>query len=148
MRKATVDRKVFHAENLTTCLKLGKNTMSATLKLLSAVTLAAGVTLASQAAAHHVVSGTTPVPPLAPGASQEFVINCPHHSFVVSGGVQNNDQQAASRVGPLVVTASYPKTTRSWAIEVTNDSGRTLSTVEARLTLYALCGYNHGHHHH
>jgi hypothetical protein len=115
-------------------------------KVVGATIVATGLALASQASAHEVVSGTTPVPPLAAGASQEFVINCPHHRFVVSGGVQNNDQQAASRVGPLVVTASYPKTTRSWAIEVTNDSGRTLSTVEARLTLYALCGYQHHHH--
>jgi hypothetical protein len=88
------------------------------------------------------VSGTTPVPPLAAGASQKFVIHCPHHRFVVSGGFANNDQLNGA-LGPLVVTASYPKTTRSWAIEVTNDSGRPLSTGEARLTLYALCGYHH-----
>jgi hypothetical protein len=108
-----------------------------------AAVLAAGLAIGSQASAHYVVSGETPVPALDPGESIEFTINCPHHlRYVVSGGVENNDQLNGAR-GPLVVTASYPKSTSSWAVEVTNDSGRTTSTVEARLTLYALCGYSH-----
>ncbi|MCT4683694.1 MAG: hypothetical protein N4A39_08175 [Roseicyclus sp.] len=119
--------------------------MSATKKIISAAVIAAGFAFGTQAGAHEVVSGTTPVPALAPGASQEFVINCPGHQFVLSGGVENNDQLRGA-LGPLVVTASYPKSTRSWAVEVTNDSGRPLSTVEARLTLYALCGYHHHSH--
>jgi hypothetical protein len=109
---------------------------------LGAAVLAAGLALGSQASAHYISSGTTPVPALNPGESIEFTINCPHHRYVVSGGVENNDQLNGAR-GPLVVTASYPKTTRSWAVEVTNDSGRRTSIVEARLTLYALCGYQH-----
>lgn len=114
---------------------------------LGAAALAAGLAIGTQASAHYVVSGETPVPALDPGDSIEFTITCPHHlRYVVSGGVQNNDQ-LNGRVGPLIVTASYPKTTRSWAVEVTNKSGRPTSVVEARLTLYALCGYNHGHHH-
>ena len=110
---------------------------------LGAAILAAGLALGTQASAHYVVSGETPVPALSPGESIEFTIHCPHHMrFVVSGGVENNDQLRGS-LGPLVVTASYPKTTSSWAVEVTNDSGRTTSVVEARLSLYALCGYHH-----
>lgn len=119
--------------------------MSAKKNLFSAAVIVVGFAFGTQASAHEVVSGTTPVPPLAPGASQEFVIHCPGHQYVLSGGVANNDQLNGAR-GPLEVTASYPKTTRSWAVEVTNDSGRPLSTVEARLTLYALCGYHHHSH--
>lgn len=119
--------------------------MSATKKIFSVAVMAVGFAFGSQASAHEVVSGTTPVPPLDPGASQEFVIHCPGHQYVLSGGVENNDQLRGA-LGPLVVTASYPKSTRSWAVEVTNDSGRPLSIVEARLTLYALCGYHHHSH--
>jgi hypothetical protein len=110
---------------------------------VGAAVLAAGLALGSQASAHYVVSGETPVPALSPGESIEFTVNCPSHlHYVVSGGVENNDQLNGAQ-GPLIVTASYPKTTSSWAVEVTNDSGRTTSVVEARLTLYALCGYSH-----
>ena len=117
--------------------------MSYTNTKLGAAILAAGLALGTQASAHYVVSGETPVPALSPGESIEFTINCPRHlHYVVSGGVANNDQLNGAR-GPLVVTASYPKTTSSWAVEVTNDSGRTTSVVEARLSLYALCGYHH-----
>lgn len=115
---------------------------------LGAAVLAAGLAIGTQASAHYVVSGETPVPALGPGESIEFTITCPHHlRYIVSGGVENNDQLRGA-LGPLIVTASYPKTTSSWAVEVTNKSGRTTSVVEARLTLYALCGYRHYHHHH
>lgn len=120
--------------------------MSFTKKIVGTAIVAAGLSLGSQAVAHEVVSGVTPVPPLAAGASQEFTITCPHHRFIVSGGVENNDQLRGNQ-GPLIITASYPKTTRSWAVEVTNDSGRPLGVREARLELYALCGFVHHHHH-
>lgn len=110
--------------------------------IIGAAVMAAGLTLASQASAHEVVSATTPVPVLDPFESIEFTINCPHHRFIVSGGVENNDQLRGA-LGPLMVTASYPKTTRSWAVEVTNNGGRPTAIREARLTLYALCGYRH-----
>lgn len=114
--------------------------MSKFTSVLGTAVVAAGLALATQASAHHVLSGTTPVPSLAPGASQEFTITCPHHQYMISGGYENNDQLNAT--GPLVVTASYPKTTRSWAVEVTNRSGRPTSVLEAELTLYVTCDHH------
>lgn len=108
--------------------------------LVGTAILAAAVAFSTQATAHEVFSETLTLPVIASGGSQEVTITCPAHHYVVAGGYENNDQ--LNPTGPLVVTASYPATTRSWRIEVTNRSGRPTAINEARITLYATCDHH------
>jgi hypothetical protein len=108
--------------------------------VLGTVILAATVAFSTQAGAHEVFSETLPLPVIGSGDSEEVTITCPAHHYVVAGGYENNDQLTAT--GPLVVTASYPATTRSWRIEVTNRSGRPTAINEARITMYATCDHH------
>lgn len=106
------------------------------------IVLAAAVGIGSQASAHEIVENTMTLNPIAGGASEEFTVTCPHHhQFVVSGGAKFNKK--LTRVGPLEVTASYPKSSRSWAVEVTNRAHRPTGAKEVNMTFTALCGYRH-----
>ncbi|WP_425098317.1 hypothetical protein [Tropicibacter sp. S64] len=96
--------------------------------------------LASPALAHEIESSTVTLPVIGAGATHEVVIHC-HHGYALSGGVKKGKRLFPT--GPLVVSGSYPKTTRSWAIEFSNRSGRPTGAMEANATVYALCGYHH-----
>ncbi|AHM04171.1 hypothetical protein roselon_01805 [Roseibacterium elongatum DSM 19469] len=108
--------------------------------VLATTIVAAGLAVATQASAHEVFSETMTLPVIAAGGSQEVTITCPAHHYVVAGGFENNDQ--LNPAGPLVVTASYPASTRSWRIEVTNRSGRPTAINEASITMYATCDHH------
>ncbi|MCS6624165.1 hypothetical protein N0B44_14700 [Roseibacterium beibuensis] len=102
--------------------------------------LAAALAASTQASAHEVFSETIQMPVVGSGDSQEVTITCPAHHYVIAGGFANNDQLTPT--GPLVVTASFPASTRSWTIELTNRSGRPTSTREAMVTIYATCDHH------
>jgi len=91
--------------------------------------------------AHEVYHATVTVPPVSSGASTEIALTCPGHLYAIAGGFANNDQ--LNPASPLIVTANYPKSTRTWAIELTNGSGRPTSVDEARVTLYITCDHHH-----
>lgn len=112
-------------------------------QILKPSLVATTLALAAPAMAHENHDTPTVLPPIAPGASYEVTVQCPHpHSeYVVSGGVQSLDQLRPT--GPLVVTASYPSSTRSWTVELTNRSGRPTSVGEATIVVTALCRYRH-----
>ncbi|WP_136441509.1 hypothetical protein [Pacificoceanicola onchidii] len=96
--------------------------------------------IASPALAHGVHSHSVDLPVIGSGASHEVVIKC-SHGYALSGGVKAGDRMSPN--GPLMITGSYPKTTRSWAVELTNRSGRPTGAMEASVTVYAMCGYRH-----
>jgi len=128
-------KKTPFSEGMEQDLKTLKNTAKLTV-------LAAVMAIGSQASAHEVVNNTVTLQSIAAGATEEFVITCPHHyQYVVSGGVKINKQLTSN--GPLMVTSSYPKTTRSWAIEFTNRAGRPTGAQEVNVTFSALCNYRH-----
>jgi len=112
------------------------------MKTLKLTMLAGAMAIATQASAHEVVNNTMTLEPIAAGATKEFVVACPHSwQYVVSGGAKINKQLTSN--GPLLVTASYPKTTKSWAIELTNRAGRPTGAMEVNATFTALCNYRH-----
>lgn len=111
-------------------------------KTLQASLVVTAVAFASQGLAHGVEKSTVTLPVIAPGGSTTVTITCSGHHYARSGGFENNDQLLGAR-GPLEVTGSYPASTRSWAVEVTNNSGRPTAINEARATIYAMCGYRH-----
>ncbi len=103
----------------------------------------ATLTIASQATAHwdqdtvHVH-----LPSIAAGASYSVTVTCPNRlEYILSAGVQSIDQ--LNPTGPLVVTGSYPSSTRSWTVEFTNRSGRPTAINEASAVITPLCGYRH-----
>lgn len=96
--------------------------------------------MASPAAAHGVHSHTVDLPVIGSGDSYEVVLKC-SHGYALSGGVKKGTRMSPG--GPLMITGSYPKTTRSWAVELTNRSGRPTGAMEASVTVYAMCGYRH-----
>ncbi|MDJ0820686.1 MAG: hypothetical protein QNJ09_02605 [Paracoccaceae bacterium] len=108
---------------------------------LTAAALATGLGLASQAAAHVVESGTMQLSPIASGAKYVVEHTCTHHGYALSGGLTIDKQ--VTTYGPLVVTGSYPKSTRTWAVELTNKSGRPTGAMEVMVTIRVLCGYRH-----
>ncbi|MFW2545117.1 hypothetical protein ACN2XU_21000 [Primorskyibacter sp. 2E107] len=96
--------------------------------------------IAAPAVAHDIESRTVALPVIGAGDAYEVVIKC-HHGYALSGGVKKGKRIFPD--GPLVVSGSYPKTTRSWAIELTNRSGRPTGAMETSATVYSLCGYHH-----
>lgn len=100
--------------------------------------LGVSLAFATQATAHGLQTETQSLPTIAAGDSLELTISCPSKHAVISGGYENNQQRNST--GPLTVTASYPKSSNTWAVEVTNRSGRPTVSGESKVTLYAMCG--------
>lgn len=103
--------------------------------------VAAAAAFATQAGAHEVQSKTVTLPVIGAGDSAEVTITCPAHHYALSGGYENNDQLRGA-LGPLEVTASYAKSTRTWAVEFTNTSGRPTGAQEASVTISAYCDHH------
>lgn len=102
--------------------------------------LAASLAFATSAGAHNVFSETFNLPVVGSGDTLEVEIRCPPHHFSISGGFSAGDRLAPD--GPLVITASYPKTTRTWAVELTNRSGRPTGAQEASVTAFVTCDHH------
>ena len=103
--------------------------------------VAAAVAFATQAGAHTVKSETTGLPVIPAGGSAEVTVSCHGNHYAISGGYENNDQLRGA-LGPLEVTASYPKSTKTWAVEFTNTSGRPTGMQEASATVFVMCGHH------
>ncbi len=111
-------------------------------KITTTAFLATALAFASQVTAHEYSNSPISLPPIGPGASYSVTVTCPHHwEYIVSGGVSSLDQ--LNPTGPLVVTASYPDSTRSWTVEFTNRSGRPTAVGEASAVITPLCNYRH-----
>ncbi len=107
---------------------------------LAITAMAAGLGFATQATAHEVESVTMNLTPIAAGPSRVIEHTC-SHGYAISGGVSSLEQ--VTSYGPLVVTGSYPSNTRTWAVQLTNKSGRPTGAIEVTVTIQALCGYRH-----
>lgn len=108
--------------------------------ILRTLAAATAMVVASQASAHGVVTATTAVPGISSGGSAVLTINCPHHHYAIAGGYQNDESLNPNSM--LVVTGSYPASTRSWAVEFTNRSGRPTVASEAEVVLYVTCDHH------
>ena len=97
----------------------------------------------SQGLAHGPVEETFNLGVIGAGQTGEETVHCPHHHWVVSGGVVGGERLAPN--GPLEVTGSYPSSTRAWTVQVTNGSGRPTGAQEASITVRALCGSHPWH---
>lgn len=95
---------------------------------------------ATPAFAHNVVSDTVTVPVIAAGGSATLTITCPHHHYAIAGGFGNEGDGAWT--GSIDVTANYPQSTRTWAVEVTNRSGRPTGAQQFTGTLYVTCDHH------
>lgn len=115
--------------------------MSTISKVLKASVLFAALSVGSQSFAHEDHDTVHQLPPIPAGDSYSVTVRCPHNQYIVTGGVENIDQ--LNPTGPLVVTASYPSSTRTWTVEFTNRSGRPTSVGEATVTITPLCRYRH-----
>ncbi|MEJ6393960.1 hypothetical protein V8J82_11875 [Gymnodinialimonas sp. 2305UL16-5] len=109
--------------------------------MLKLSVVAAAMAFATQASAHTVVSQTVSLPVIAAGGTTDVVLTCPHHQYVVAGGYQAGD----GWTGSMRVTADEPGSTQSWAVEVTNNSGRPTVAGEVSITVSATCGSHPWH---
>lgn len=110
-------------------------------KTIKMTLVAAAAVFATGASAHVVKSETSQLPVIAAGGSAEVTVSCHGHHYAISGGFENNDQLRGA-LGPLEVTASYPKSTKTWAVEFTNTSGRPTGKMEANVTVFVMCGHH------
>ncbi|MEM9344645.1 MAG: hypothetical protein AAGA87_16515 [Pseudomonadota bacterium] len=103
------------------------------------IALAAVATMggALSASAHQVFTTTEVLPVVDPGDSYTVTANCPPHHFVVGGGYAGGERIYGE--GPFGVTADYPASTKSWAVEFTNLSGRPNGAQEASVTVQVTC---------
>ncbi len=106
------------------------------LKASRAVLAATFCAAATVGHAHGIESQTLTLPVIGAGDSYEVVTQC-SHAYAVNGGIQSGDELLASG---LEITGSYPKTTKSWAVEITNDTGRPTAINEVNATFYVTCG--------
>lgn len=106
----------------------------------ASIALLAGLAFGSPAAAHGVVSETFTLGVVDPGETAAVTLTCPHHHYVMSGGYDAVRRIAPA--GPMVVTASYPASTRSWTVELENRSGRPTGVNEAQITVFAMCDHH------
>lgn len=110
-------------------------------KTVAIAVLASAMSVASQVGAHEDHDTPVNLPSIGPGASYSVTVHCPDNQYIVSGGVESIDQ--LNPTGPLVVTASYPSSTRTWTVEFTNRSGRPTAINEASAVITPLCRYRH-----
>ena len=112
--------------------------MKTTNHVLAIATIAAAtVAGALSANAHEVFTTTEVLPVVDPGDSHTVTAMCPPHHFVVGGGYAGGTRVYGQ--GPFGVTADYPATTKSWAVEFTNLSGRPNGAQETSVTVQVTC---------
>ncbi|MBM7066162.1 hypothetical protein [Actibacterium sp. 188UL27-1] len=105
-----------------------------------AALIAAVAAISTQAGAHGVVTEAVQLPVIGVKDTHTVTVTCPGRHYAIAGGFHAGERVYPD--GPIMVTASYPKNTRSWTVEFTNRSGRPTASTEANASVYVMCEHH------